>query len=459
MPVDVLLEGTSYGAAGQPGQYMVEFGSVHVDLDIAAQQPRAEFDVVIWDQAIARPMAGNEVVFLGASGSREFGGILQQVEETELEPTIMRYHCTCSDYTPWFDRHLVRGTFQTQDADQLVRTIVSQYVNASGNTRTFTTQNVQRCFPVPIMQFVYQPPSQVMAQLTQMTGWGWFIDSYRDVHFYDAQSSVSPLPGNLLDADDLFGDPTAPASQYPNWVDLTIAEDTSQLKNRCYITGIYVASQTQFTETRIGDGATEVFTLGYQPPDDISKITVAVGGTQYQVGLDLINNTPGQPGSAQTAYVNFTQQTVRFSTPPASGAQVVIQYYPMLQTAVMEENADAQAFMKARDGTDGIYEYNRMDPSLSAELPDLAQERANMTLTKYAYPYKTLSFRSFLQGWYPGQCFRFSSQRRFGGEFQEANGTSLACYILRVQKTLVTAQAGGWTWQYGIDAANVPFEI
>lgn len=458
MAVDIQVEGVSYMAGGLPGKYVTDFTSVSVDLDIAVQQPDAQFAVIIWDKAIPRPRAGNEVVMYAYNGAREFGGVLQIVQETEIEPDVMRYDCRCTDYTPWLDRHLVRGSFQTQTTDSLIRSIVATYVNTPGNTRTFTTNNVQPGYPTPIMQFVYQAPSQVISQLAQMTGWGWFIDSYRDIHFYSTQQFTSPLPGNLLDADDLYDDPTL-AGVNGNWINLTFAEDTSQLKNRCFVTGIYVATNTLYTEQKLGDGTTTVFTLAYQPPNDISKITVNVGGTAYQVGLDLINSTPGGPCDAQTAYVNFTQQTVRFCAAPSKGAVITINYYPMLQTSVSQQNRAAQQYIASIDGTDGIYEYNRMDPSLSAELPTLANQRAYMTLLKYAYPWLSLKFTSYLQGWYPGQQFSFSSARRWDGAYQAANGTAKQFFVTRVSKKLLNAGSGGWNWIYDIDAADRPFEI
>ncbi len=464
MAVDILLEGVSYIAGSLPGTWMVDLQSVSVDLDIALQQPRASFVVRIWDQAIPRPMAGNEAVFLGNAGEREFGGILAQVEETEIEPTIMEYRCTCADYTKWFDRHLVRDTFQAQTAGALIQSIVATYVNTPGNSRTFTTNNVAANSPVvPLMQWVYMAPSQVVGQLAQMTGWGFYIDDYRDVHFYPTQQFQSPLPLNTLDADDLYSNPTQAGGTgegvYPDWIDLDISEDVSQIKNRCFVTGIYVASQSLFQETKLGDGVTTVFTMGYQAPNDVTKITVSVGGTPYQIGLDFINSTPGGTCQDNVAYVNFTQQTIRFCTAPANGAQIVVAYYPMLQTAVMQENTQAQALMAARDGTDGIYEYNRMDPSLSAELPALANQRALMTLYKYAYPYMSLHFRSYLQGWRRGQWFYLSSARRWDGAYQSANGTQKPFYVTRVQKRIIQAIAGVWTWTYDVDAASVPFEI
>ena len=463
MAVDIQIEGVSYLAANAPGQWMTDLEGLSVDLDIAAQQPRAEFDVVVWSQAISRPRAGNEVVMFNAQGGREFGGILQQVEEVDIEPDIMQYHCTCSDYTPWFDRHLVYGTYNSMDADALVKQIVSQFVNTQGNSRVFTTNNVQPSYPVPLQQFVYVPPSQVMAQLVQMLGWGWFVDSYRDIHFYATQTFTSPLPDNILDADDLYDDPQQAGGtglgNYPNWIGLTLSEDSTQVKNRCYVTGIYVAQTALYTENKVGDGTTTTFVMGYQAPDDVSKIFVTVGGTSYQIGLDLLDAPPGG-GQPDVAYVNFTQQTIRFLDPPGSGVAIQIKYYPMTQTAAMQQNTAAQAYMASIDGTDGIYEYNRMDPSLSAELPTLANQRAKMTLTKYAYPYLSMQFTSFLQGWLPGQQFYFSSARRWDGAYQTANGTQKAFFVTRVSKSIVQATpAGGWTWKYQVYASTIPFEV
>ncbi|MDE3095761.1 MAG: hypothetical protein KGK07_07155, partial [Chloroflexota bacterium] len=111
--------------------------------------------------------------------------------------------------------------------------------------------------------------------------------------------------------------------------------------------------------------------------------------------------------------------------------------------------------MAARNGTDGIFSYNRFDPSLSAELPSLAYARAQMTLQKYSNPYQTLSFESWLQGWFPGQAFTFQSTRRFDGDYN-----NLTFHITRTHKQLIKATSGGgWLWRYQIQASNVQYEL
>ena len=184
----------------------------------------------------------------------------------------------------------------------------------------------------------------------------------------------------------MLEDPSLAPELAAQWVNLTIGEDSSQLKNVVYITGIYVAQTQLYSETFTGDGQTTIFTLGYQPPNDVSNITVTVNGVQQQIALDMVDGYPGGPSEPQTAYVNFSQQTIRFGTAPASGATIVVDYYPMTQTVVAQADKASQTYMASIDGTDGIYEFNRMDPSLSAELPSLAQERAQITLNKYAMP-------------------------------------------------------------------------
>lgn len=464
MAVDIQIEGVSYLSGTS---YNVPLDTISVDQDIAIQQTSARFDVHIQGSysggviswPIGRPRAGQEVVFYNASGGREFGGILLQVEEDEIAPLRMVYHCTCGDYTKWFDRHLVNDTYASNITVQsLISDIVTKYVNTVGNTRTFTMNNVQQfpSIPLPIQQFIYVPPSQVMGQLVQALGWGFFIDFDRDVNFFSKENFISPLPNNTLDADDLFNGGT---SGVGNWVDLKLTEDASQIKNRVFITGIYVAQDALYTEQFTGDGQTLMFTMGYQPPNDVTRITVSVGGTQYQIAQDLIDGTPGGPSEPDTVYVNFSNQTLRFGTAPVNGTTIVVDYYPMGPTVVAQDNAQSQTYMHNIDGTDGIYEFNRMDPSLSAETPDLANQRASMTLTKYAWPYLSGSFRSFLSGWRVGQYFNFTSQRRFQGGFASYSYGS-QFFVIRVQKSIVQIDEGGdWLWQYTVQFANVPFSL
>ncbi|MHB1937063.1 MAG: hypothetical protein ACYCOR_10815 [Acidobacteriaceae bacterium] len=459
--VDVQIDNVSY-VSTTPGQFMVDFESVSIDLDIAAQQPRAQFDVWIWNKSITRPKGSQEVIFYNAEGGREFGGIILQVTEQEVSPTLMIYHCNCGDWTKWFDAHIVVQTFGPQTASTIAQEIVSTYVNVTGTTRLFTTNNIQTTSPdpvVPLIQFAYMTPSQCIGQLTQMLGWGFYLDEYRDVNFYRWESFLSPLPGNILNADDLYNDPSLSESQVPDWINLQITEDISQIKNRVYITGIYVAQSLLYSETHTGDGNTTTFSLNYQAPQNLNNIAIDINGNPVQVGMDLLDSVPGGPCEQNTAYVNFSAQTVRFCTAPTNGAVITIKYYPMTQQAVMEDNTQAINYLKARDGTDGVREYNRLDPSLSAETPALAQGRAQMTLNKYAYPYKSLRFTSYLQsplngtGWRPGQAFTFQSLRRFDGEL---NNTTF--YVVRVSKKLIKADPD-WMWVFTIDAASIPYEI
>lgn len=465
MSVDIQIEGVSViGGYNSSGRYYVDLESVDVEQDIALQQTSAKFDLHIigtesggvWQWPIKRPIANQDVVFYNAAGGREFGGILLQPEESEWEPNHMVYACQCSDYSKWFDRHLVNAQYQAGiTAAALIDDIVTTYVNTPGNTRIFTTNNVQTSpsIPLPFQQFVYIPPSEVLGQLVQALGWGFFIDFNRDVNFYSTESNVSPLPNNTLDADALYNDPTN-ISGVADWMDLVIEEDSSQLKNQVYITGITLAAATIFTQGFTADGSTTIFTLGYQPPNDTSAITVSVGGVQYQIGLDLIDSYPGGPCEAQTAYVNFSQQTIRFCTAPASGALIKVNFYPMGPAVVRVDNVQSQQYMASVDGTDGVYAYNRMDPSLSAETPALAQQRANMTLTKYAYPLVTGTFKSFLPGWSVAQYFTFRSQRRMQGSY---DGTNF--YVIKLGKKIVNTNSGDWFWEYTVNFRSKPFEF
>ncbi len=465
MPNQILIEGVDVsGGANAHGRYWVDWTSVEVDQDIAVQQTTATFDLWIrgtyqgdgqWKWPIPAPRAEQEVVFLDAEGTRQFGGILVTPKEAEITTDTMIYTCQCGDFSQWFDRHLVNQTFAAGiTVQELVQNTVDQYVNTPGNTRTFNTSGVQvnPSVPLPIMQFYYLPPSQVMAQIVDLLGWGWYLGFDRTVHLYSSTYLPCPFLDNILNLDDLVDDDPMPLG---SWVNFELGEDSSQLKNVVYITGIYVADNKLYTQNAVGDGTTTMIQLNYQPPNDQSTITVSVAGVQYAIALDQVDSIPSGPCQAQTAYVNFSAQTVRFCTAPAQGAAIVITYYPMLNTVVAEQDTASQTAMAAISGTDGVFEYNRMDPSLSAETPTLAQTRAAMTLTKYAYPIAQGSFTSFISGWRVGMYFTLKSQRRYQGIYDGVN-----FFVTRVRKTLVqTIEGGAWQWQWDLSISSIPFEI
>lgn len=412
MALQLLIGGVDYTP-------YTDLSSLRIDNNIAAQNDTLDIDIIIPNFALPRPKADTELILFNGS-NREFAGVITDPEEEQLAVGVMKYATKVRDYTPWLDKRLVVEDITGWTADQIVDYVVQNY------TTGFTTQNVQPSFTVPTQKFNYVQPSRVIKNLADSISWGWYIDYDKDVHFYAMESFLSPLPGNIFDADnDLI-----------NYGDLIISENASQVKNRIYLKGYkYKAGWTK-TDSWVADGQQTTFDLSYQPYR--GAISILVGGINYPAKNDIVDGLPTTLTNDGYGYVNYVGQKLRFNVAPVSGTVVTMTYNPMLYNVTMVEDPAAQQVMAERDGTDGIFENVIDDPRLTSDGPELAQLRGQLALYKYGYPHISGSFYSYLQGWRAGQHFVFQSQKRMDGEL---DGETL--YVTKVTKTITNHPLNG----------------
>lgn len=389
------------------------------------------------------PPAESQELIWTVDGKREFAGPIQQILEVDLG-TALQYQITAVSYEQWFDRHLVINYYDQMYADQMVKNIVGQF------THGFTTNNVQQSYMVAPKYFNYVSPSEAMKQICNEIQWGWYIDYYKDVHFFPLESFVSPLPNNSLYADG--------KTDTKYWSNLQLTEDGSQKKNRIYLKGFKARVSTPVTLTFTGDGNTMQWQLGYKPSYRSGDIQVWVGGQKMNVKRDMVDGSPGQNTTDHTsAFINYSQSLIRLNFAPASGTQIVVTFYYLADTILMREDPQAQKIAQQRDadGSDGRYEYAYTQQSMTNSTIDAANARGDMLLYQYAYPQLQAEFTSFQRGWRSGQYFYLRSKRRMGGRY---DGQKM--FIQSVEKKLVQTSPNGPTvLQYDIKAASTPYLI
>lgn len=385
---------------------------------------------------LPRPSRGNEVLWLN-NGVREFAGIVTQVDEDDLGADL-EYTVNATSYESKFNRRLVVNYYNSMTADALVKQIVQSFCPG------FTTANVQAAYTLPPQYFNYIEPSAALKKIAQQIEYGYYIDYYKDVHFYPIESFTSPLPSNTLSAD----------TDTVNYADLKLSEDGTQLKTRIYLKGFKSRVGTPMTLTFTGDGNTTQWSLGYKPSRNAGDITITVGGVSKTVKRDLVDGSPGQNTSdTNSAYVNYSQNLLRLNYAPASGVQIVVTMYYLQDTIVMREDPQAQSVAAAADGDGtGVYEFAVTEPSLTQATLAAANSRGDMLLYKYGYPQITGSFVSFTQGWRAGQYFYLQSTRRMGG-------INMKMYVQQVKKTIVRADTGGAFIRYEIGIADIPYLV
>jgi hypothetical protein len=415
----------------------VDLTTINIQSNLAIMLDTCDLTVAIPNRAIARPVAGDEIIVTSNLGI-EFGGIAVNVQENQPGvPGQYDYVIKTRDYSFLLDRHVAFNEFAagSYTYDEIVKTLVQTYGAQDG----FTTRNVQTSFEAPFTRFDYQPVAQSINLIAQQIAWGFYIDYSRDVHFFDQQSFVSPLPANTLRVDTATTVPDAAYGQLGVYGDLQLVEDITQLRNKVYLRGHKVTANYFYTETFTGDGQTLSFGLTYEPSHTLpANVNVTVAGSPYTVAADLVDGTPASTTQDFTAYINFQGQTVRFNVAPAGGASIVVSYKPMFPLVEMVEDPAAQRVMAARIGgmNDGVFEYAISDPTLSADTVQPAVARGQEQVTKYGYPHITGQFTSYLHGWAPGQYFTLSCPTRFDGDLD-----GMTLYVTKVQKTVVSHPA------------------
>lgn len=430
MSLSVTIDGTDYSG-------YVDLESLNVESNLSATMDTCTLTVAIPSKAITRPKAGQELIVEDQTG-REFGGMIGTVEETQSQDpggqgsviSQLAYEVRCRDYSFLLDRHCAVKEYaaDTWNYDGIVKDLVNTYSAGDG----FTTNNVQGGFQAEYTQINYQPVFQSINLLAQKISWFAFVDYYRDVHFQELATMISPLPGNTLHVDTATTQADPTFGQLGIYSDLRIGEDATQMKNRVFVRGMKVTSTQTYTQKFTGDGTTLTFGLAYEPSHTPTNIVVTVGGVTYGIQADIAGGAPANTIQDFTAYINWETLVVRFNVAPGNGVQVVVAYKPMFPMVVIVDDPSKQAVMAPRFGDDGIYEDAISDPTLNADNTGPARARGLFTVAKYGLPRIYGQFNSLLPGWRSGQYFYITSSERFDGEL-----VNYQVFVTKVTKKLV----------------------
>lgn len=397
--------------------------TIEVTNTIASNSDTAEMVVSVSSTAGWRPQAGNAVVVTNGA-TKEFAGIISDVEERDFGIERLRYAVSARDYTYLFDKYLVVEEYASTRASTIVSNIVTSY------TTGFTTTNIQASAVVGAQTFDYVEPSQCVRTLADLVGYGFYIDYDKDVHFYSLASVTAPVASIDLDTD------------LTNYGDMKIRETVGHgVKNRVYVKGFKQKSSATMTRAFPGDGFSKFFPLGYEPAStSASDLTGTIGASALSFGRDMRDSQPDNPvGTATDAYICFGNMGVRFDIAPSSTALVSLSFKYMSEIPSLVEDTIAQSTMATREGSgDGVHEFVWNDPGLTA--PDgtdtLALLKGREILNRYAKARLSTAFRSFTQGWRAGQSIQLISTRRMGG-------LNKTFYVQQVVKRIYSHPSGG----------------
>jgi hypothetical protein len=274
------------------------------------------------------------IVAAGTTGRRYFGGIVTQVDEESVKPSldpVLRklttpkhplYRVTCQDYMWRVNGKSVFGTWSGVAADIAIREIFQKFAPPG-----FSTAGVAPGMPA-IADLTFDGEGKIsdaLDRITSQIGYQWFMDAY-GVLWVFLRSDAMATP--LFQA--------APGTPYFHFDNLQIKRASNQLKTRVNVKASGGLTQAAYV---VGAGDLTLDSAAMFPVPPPAGSSVFINGEVYDysdvTGATLHINPPG------------LRRAVPLNTP--------------VQLMVTYDNLDAQAALRARGHPDGIIEETMSD--------------------------------------------------------------------------------------------------
>lgn len=372
--------------AGTDRTSFVALDSLRIESVLTKQVDKCKFTVRNPNRSgqTFRPSMGREVI-VADGATRVFGGVIVRVVTKSPSSGILEYEVECTDYTRLLDQHLVAETYENVNVNQIITDLIANWLPSG-----FTMTQVEASdFYVDYIQFKYEPVSDCLRQLAELTGCDFYIDYYKDIYF--KSPSTNPAPIDITDDAGVYVDGS-----------LIIRSDNSQLRNSVYVRGGEYEG-TKFTASIRADGRQAVFNLPYKYHEFAATLT----GHRLSIGVDYLDN----PDSYDALY-NFNEKLLRFKEADKPRENTVVSFSgkPLLPVVTRIRNTASIADTLSAEGQgDGTYEHIVIDKSINSLVA--ARQRAAAEIVTYGETLSEGEFQTETAGLLTGMRIRIDSDR------------------------------------------------
>jgi hypothetical protein len=298
------------------------------------------------------------------AGDTVFKGVItSQSDELRGGGALYRFSTwQASDYSLKFERRVVNRVYTNQYVEDIIADLVTKY--APG----FTVNNVQPTYKlVELMTFQYVALFECIKQLAEITGWRWYVDADKDVHFFDADEGVGATVFST----------TISGGLVRNILRDTITLDTqvdAKTANSVWVVGAKTAA-TQYTEQYwTGDGNNAVYTTAFVP----NYPEVYENGVAKTIEVDR-----GTDSTKDYVYDKKNRVLKRVAGALPNGVVLRFKYRPTIQIIDYFEDPASIALY-------GIYEKAIRDKSITDKAA--ARSRGRAELKRRTAAKRTISF-------------------------------------------------------------------
>lgn len=360
---------------------LINWQSFRWSQNLTNKQDTLSFRIEHIDSKGYTPSVNDEVtLWLGdslATAQKVFGGNIVEIAESIKGQQIV-IDVSVRDFSFIMDAKLVARRFENQTVAQIIETLKNDYMPAG-----FTTNNVNCDVTIPAIAFNYIPVSECLKELAQLTGYDWFVDENKDIHFFAKETHSAPF--EVKDDNGSYIKGT-----------LKIKHKIDQLRNSIYLRGSEYLSTNTVTEdlSHQADGANKHFKLAYR----YKNYTLKVNGQVKSVGIDNLDD----PANFDALY-NFTEKVIKFNTAPAAG-----------DTVTFEGNIYIPLRIKWKDNT-SISKYGEEFQFLIVDRTiddlDTAKDRARAEIVAYADQLDDGRFATYRDSLRVGQSIKVESAK------------------------------------------------
>ena len=343
------------------------------------------FTLFDWHNII-KPNEGEEVIVYfketpSAIPVKIFAGEITETPQSSIAPGLLKfeYDIRCSDYGKKLQKELVVESYINQYAGDIIKNLVSLYAP------DFTYANVQTGIQIAFIGFNYKSLSECIREIAKLTGYDWYVDYDKDIHFFSKETNIAPyqLTENI-----------ATTGHYK---DLKISVDKSQLRNNVIVRGgIYLSDL--YIQERTADGVQLSFSTDYFPRTPVSVYVDTGGGYVLKtLGIDNINT------SGFDFVVNYNEKVIKNLDYPmlSAGHKIKFTYKYDVQLMAQASDESSIALIQSIEGGTGIYSHIINDQTIVSI--ETAEARAVAELEIYANPLVSGSFQTDQNNYKSGQ--------------------------------------------------------
>ena len=356
-------------------------GSFSVKDNVNQQRDTMDFTVKKNPSQSFFELKGEEIVVeFGDTPTRVFGGIITSTNQKVESANQVIYECQAVDFSFELDRKLVLERITNKTVAEIIEDLATVYAPS------FTFTGVNCDYLVESIIFNRIKISECLQKLAEMTGYVWYVDAYKDIHFFPRNDELAPF--SLSDTSENY-----------LWESLQISDDLSQIRNSIFVEGGEVegnSTSEEFTASGTADERT-YFRLAHK----FSGLpTVTVGGVSKTVGIDYLNSD-----SDFQCMWDYAQKYVRFTTGniPAASAVISVTGIPLYKLIGKMNNSESIL-------NHGEWEFAIRDNTIRNQ--DSLRERALAELEAYKNGVVEGSFITYNPGLRSGQVITINSDIR-----------------------------------------------